>query len=134
MGRDNVVPVQVEADILVARRTARVLAVSLDFSHLELTMLATAISEIARNMIVYGKGGQMRFEVEPHPTRKGIRVIARDWGPGIANISRAMDDGFSTGQGLGLGLPGARRLMDEFELSSTVGVGTTITMTKWRRG
>ena len=133
MGRESMVPVNIEADILVARRAARAIAVDLEFSSLELTMIATAISEIARNMIVYGNGGQMRFEVAPHPTQKGIRVIARDWGPGIVNIDRAMTDGYSTGKGLGLGLPGARRLMDEFELNSTVGVGTTIIMTKWRR-
>ncbi|MES2644183.1 MAG: ATP-binding protein [Myxococcota bacterium] len=134
MARDTLVQVNIEADIFVARRAARAIAVDLDFSHLELTMIATAISEIARNMIVYGKGGQMRFETVPHSSRKGIRVIARDWGPGIADLDRAMDDGYTTGKGLGLGLPGARRLMDEFELESTVGVGTTVTMTKWRRG
>lgn len=134
MGRESLIPVNVEADILVARRAARALAVDLEFSHLELTMIATAISEIARNMIVYGMGGQMRFEIVPDGTRKGLRVIARDWGPGISDVDRAMDDGYSTGKGLGLGLPGARRLMDEFSLDSTVGVGTTVTMVKWRRG
>jgi anti-sigma regulatory factor (Ser/Thr protein kinase) len=133
MGGDSRVPVRVEADILAARRAARTMALELGFAPLELTMIATAISEIARNMIVYGGGGEMMFEAVPEPSRRGLRVIAADRGPGIPDVDRAMRDGFSTGKGLGLGLPGARRLMDDFHVASSVGNGTTVTMTKWRR-
>jgi serine/threonine-protein kinase RsbT len=133
MGADDRVPVRVEADILMARKVARTLAVELGFGPLELTMIATAISEIARNMIVYGGGGEMTFLAIPEPSRRGLRVTASDRGPGIADIERALQDGFSTGRGLGLGLPGARRLMDDFVIKSEAGVGTIITMTKWRR-
>jgi serine/threonine-protein kinase RsbT len=121
-----------EADILTARRAARALAVSAGFSSLELTLIATAISEIARNMLQYAKNGEMEFELLRDRTRAGLRVTARDEGPGIPDIARAMEDGFTTGNGLGLGLPGARRLMDEFTLESRVGAGTTIVMKKWR--
>ena len=121
-----------EADILAARRAARALAVSAGFSDLELTLIATAISEIARNMLQYAKGGEMEFEVLRDRARAGLSVTARDRGPGIPDVARAMEDGFTTGNGLGLGLPGARRLMDEFSLESKVGAGTTIVMKKWR--
>lgn len=127
------VPVRIEADILVARRVARSLAVELGFGPLELTMIATAISEIARNMIVYGGGGEMTFAALSNGSRPGLQVTASDQGPGIADVERAMADGFSTGRGLGLGLPGARRLMDEFQVASALGEGTKVTMTKWKR-
>lgn len=122
-----------EADILAARRAVRELASQLGFSDIQKIELATAISEIARNTINYARAGEMSFALVTEGTRRGISVLATDHGPGIPDLARAMDDGFSTGGGLGLGLPGARRLMDGFDIQSTVGVGTTVRMIKWVR-
>jgi serine/threonine-protein kinase RsbT len=133
MPPENLVPIKHEADILAARRTARTLATSVGFSDLDLTLIATAISEIARNMLQYGGGGVMEFELVREASRAGLSVVARDKGPGIPDVTRAMEDGFSTGNGLGLGLPGARRLMDEFVIQSAPGSGTTVIMKKWQR-
>jgi serine/threonine-protein kinase RsbT len=122
-----------ERDVLAARRVARSLAVEVGFTDIEQIEMATAISEIARNTIVYAGSGEMKFVVVRDAVRTGVRVIATDTGPGIPDLESAMHDGFSTGGGLGLGLPGAKRLMDAFEIVSTPGAGTTITMTKWHR-
>jgi RNA polymerase sigma factor (sigma-70 family) len=121
-----------DPDIVRARKSARELAAALKFSRTELTLIATAVSEIARNIVRFAGEGQIFMELvdEPWP---GVRIVARDIGPGIPDLERALTDGYSTYAGLGLGLPGARRLMDEFQLSSAVGQGTTVTMTKWRR-
>ncbi|MEW5849250.1 MAG: anti-sigma regulatory factor [Myxococcota bacterium] len=123
-----------EADILAARQTGKDLATRLPFSRVDLTLIATAISEVARNMISYAQGGEMTFVIVADGPRSALRVTARDSGPGIPDVELAMQDGYSTGGGLGLGLPGARRLMDEFSIESRVGVGTTIVMTKWADG
>jgi serine/threonine-protein kinase RsbT len=96
-------------------------------------LVATAISELARNIVDYAKRGEIILELAEHEARRGMVVIARDEGPGIPDVERAMQDGYSTGNGLGLGLPGVRRLMDEFEIVSQVGKGTTITAKKWAR-
>jgi serine/threonine-protein kinase RsbT len=120
-----------DADIVVARKAARDLAGQLNFGRTELTLLATAVSEIARNIVRFAGQGQMYLELLDQP-RPGMRIVARDAGPGIDDVGRAMEDGFSTYHGLGLGLPGARRLMDEFELHSEPGRGTTVIMTKWQ--
>lgn len=101
------------------------------FTGSDLTLIATAISELARNIIVYAERGEVILNLASENGRSGIVVIAQDEGPGIPNIEQAMQDGYSTGQSLGLGLPGARRLMDEFNIDSTVGKGTTIVMKKW---
>jgi serine/threonine-protein kinase RsbT len=132
-GRDDVVriPIVRDADVVAARRAARELAVRLGFSATELTMIATAVSEIARNIVRFTERGEVHLELIEQP-RAGLRVVARDTGPGIADVERALSDGYSTYAGLGLGLPGARRLMDEFEITSEAGRGTTVTMTKWR--
>jgi serine/threonine-protein kinase RsbT len=127
------VPIRSERDILAARRAGRELAAGLGFSDIQQIELATAISEIARNTVVYAGSGEMKFGVVSDGARTGVRVIATDVGPGIADIGSAMHDGYSTGGGLGLGLPGAKRLMDGFEVVSALGAGTTVTMTKWRR-
>jgi serine/threonine-protein kinase RsbT len=127
------IPILHDVDVLTARKAARVLAVRLGFSSTDLALIATAISEIARNILHYAERGEMTVEAVHEPVRRGIVVTARDEGPGIADIAEAMQDGFSTGEGLGLGLPGARRLMDDFSIESTVGVGTTIVMKKWTR-
>ena len=122
-----------EEDIVTARQKGRQLAASQGFSSTEQVLIATAISEITRNIIVYAKLGEITLIEIENERRKGIMVVARDEGPGIANPELAMRDGFSTANSLGIGLPGAKRLMDEFELYSTPGVGTTITMRKWVR-
>jgi serine/threonine-protein kinase RsbT len=121
-----------DGDIVQARQKGRELAQSIGFAGSDLTIIATAISEIARNIVVYADRGEISFSVAEKGGRRGILVVARDEGPGIPDIERAMRDGYSTGNSLGLGLPGARRLMDDFEIISTVGQGTTVTMRKWK--
>lgn len=122
-----------DGDIVEARRKGRELAQTIGFAGSDLTIIATAISEIARNIVVYADRGEVSLSVADNGGRRGIVVVARDEGPGIADIERAMRDGYSTGKSLGLGLPGARRLMDDFEIVSAVGEGTTVTMRKWKR-
>jgi serine/threonine-protein kinase RsbT len=122
-----------ELDIVTARQAGRQLAASLGFSSTDQTLIATAISEIARNIVVYAQRGELEISRVESAGRIGIEVIARDDGPGIENVELAMRDGYSTKQSLGLGLPGARRLMDELHVDTEVGVGTTVTMKKWRR-
>ena len=121
-----------EADVLTAAQRGGALAERLGFSRTERTQVVTAISEIAGNIWLYAGRGSVELSAADEPARVGVAVVARDEGPGIADIDLAMQDGYSTGRGLGLGLPGARRLMDEFEITSEVGVGTTIVMRKWR--
>ena len=121
------------ADIVTARQEGRRLAAEAGFSGTDLTIIATAISELARNIVAYAHDGEIILALVGDVDRKGFRVVARDGGPGIANIELAMQDGYSTGRGLGLGLPGTRRLMDEFRISSKVGVATTVTAIKWLR-
>jgi serine/threonine-protein kinase RsbT len=122
-----------DGDIVTARQKARELATQVGFSGSDLTIIATAISEVARNIVVYAIRGEIVLSATLQGSRRGVLVVARDHGPGISDIARAMRDGFSTGNSLGLGLPGAKRLMDEFEIASEVGKGTTITMRKWTR-
>lgn len=126
-------PVRSDLDVLKARQYGKELAGNLRFSASERTIIATAISEIARNTVLYAKSGQMSLKVVQHGPRRGILVVARDEGPGIPDLELAMQDGYTTSQGMGIGLPGAKRLMDEFDIVSEVGKGTTITMTKWER-
>jgi serine/threonine-protein kinase RsbT len=120
-------------DIVVARQKGRALAAELNFPTTDLALIATAISELARNVISYAERGEIRLKAVENNGRSGIVVTAKDDGPGIANVEQAVLDGYSTSGGLGLGLPGVRRLMDEFEIQSTVGAGTSVTVTKWRR-
>lgn len=127
------IPLRSEADIVTVRQQARDMASALGFSKTDLIVLATAISEVARNAVTYGGGGEILLAVVRNGTRSGISVVAQDAGPGIPDLERALQDGYSTGGGLGLGLPGARRLMDEFEIESAAGKGTRITMRKWAR-
>jgi serine/threonine-protein kinase RsbT len=131
MAADILVSVAADVDVLVARQKARALAATLRFSSSELTLIATAISEVARNILVYAQRGEIELQIVEQPRRRGFIVIARDHGPGISDIDEAMADGFSTSGSLGLGLPGAKRLMDEFDLVSEPGRGTTVTMIKW---
>jgi serine/threonine-protein kinase RsbT len=125
------VTIHSDADIIAARRMGRELAEGVGFGGSELTVIATAISEIARNIIEYAGSGEIILRQAQQGTKRGILVIAKDRGPGIPDIELAMQDGYSTSKGIGLGLPGARRLMDEFDVDSAVGKGTTVTMKKW---
>jgi serine/threonine-protein kinase RsbT len=121
-----------DPDVVSARQGARELAVRVGFTGTDLTVIATAVSEVSRNILRFAGQGQVFIQILEHP-RRGIQVVARDRGPGIADIEQALGDGYSTCQGLGLGLPGARRLMDEFAIVSEKDRGTTVTMTKWLR-
>jgi RNA polymerase sigma factor (sigma-70 family) len=125
------VPVTRDADVVVARQRGRALAAEVGFSGADQTVIATAISEITRNIVKFAQRGEVLLSPVSADRRRGIRVVARDVGPGIEDTERAMTDGYSTYHGLGLGLPGARRLMDVLELDSVPGQGTTVTMEKW---
>lgn len=127
------VPVSSDFDLVTARREGRVMAEKLGFSASEATLVATAISELARNIVNYARKGEIHIRLVNNGSRRGIAVIARDQGPGIADINLAMRAGYSTSNGLGLGLPGVKRIMDEFDIASAPGSGTTITATKWNR-
>jgi len=132
-GSELVVPIRTEIDVVIARQRARELASELRFSSSELTLIATAISEVARNIVIYAGAGEIILRIVEQGQRRGLVVFASDRGPGIADIERAMQDGYSASRGLGIGLPGSKRLMDEFVVSSEVGKGTVVTMTKWER-
>jgi serine/threonine-protein kinase RsbT len=121
-------------DILSARQKGRELARRIGFSSAEATLIATVISELARNIVLYANRGEIRIRRAESAGRAGIVVVARDDGPGIHDVRQALCVGFSTSGGLGLGLPGAKRLMDEFEITSEVGIGTTVTVKKWTAG
>ena len=125
------VPIRSDADIIMVRQQARVMAKEIGFSSSELTLIATALSELARNIVEYACHGEIILSRISQGEHQGLVIIARDKGPGITDIERAMQDGYSTGRGLGMGLPGTKRLMDEFEISSGVGHGTTVKATKW---
>jgi serine/threonine-protein kinase RsbT len=132
---DLVISIESDADVVAARQRARQLAGEADLTSTDQTLLATAISEVARNITAYAKRGEVLLSVVSDSNgRRGIQVVARDQGPGIDDIEQALRDGFSTGSGLGLGLPGARRLVDEFSIDSAPGRGTTVTLVKWGRG
>jgi len=126
------VPVNADIDIVTARQKGRELARDLGFTSTDLALIATAISELARNIILYANTGEIVLSVVENGTRRGLKVVARDDGPGIPDIERALEEGFSTSRSLGLGLSGVRRLMDEFDIVSEVGNGTTVTVKKWR--
>jgi serine/threonine-protein kinase RsbT len=125
--------IESDADVVAARQRARELAAQLDLSSTDQTLLATAISEVARNITTYAVRGEVLVSIVHEEDRSGIQVIARDDGPGIADIEQALQDGYTTGGGLGLGLPGARRLVDDFAIDSAPGRGTTVTLVKWSR-
>lgn len=131
MWDDVVVDVGNPDDIVAARQAGHHLASELGFSLTDVTMIATAISEVARNITSYAGRGAIRVGVADREGRKALVVRAEDNGPGIANIERALEDGYSTGRGLGLGLPGARRLMDRLIVESKPGAGTVVEMWKW---
>jgi serine/threonine-protein kinase RsbT len=131
VGTEVRVRIQSSADIVTARQEGRSMAATLGFSTTTLTIIATAISEVARNIVEYAKEVEIAIAPLGNGTVKGLQIVARDQGPGIVDLETAMRDGYSTSKSLGMGLPGARRLMDEFEITSAIGEGTTITMKKW---
>jgi len=120
-------------DIVTARQSGRALATELGFDSVDVTMIITAISEVSRNILEHAKRGEILVSSLREDSRDGLCVVARDEGPGIPDVAQAMQYGYSSRRGLGVGLPGAKWLMDEFEIVSEVGRGTTVTMKKWRR-
>ena len=127
------IPIESDADVVTARQRARELAAALELTSTDQTLLATAISEVARNITTYATRGEVLLSIVRAEGREGIRVVARDDGPGIENLDLAMQDGYTSGGGLGLGLPGARRLVDEFDIETGPSEGTTVTLVKWSR-
>ena len=124
-------PINIEQDVVLARQQARKLATECGMRLIDLTKLVTAVSELARNTMVYGGGGDMDWQILDDNHKVGLRLTFRDEGPGIPDINLAMTDGWTSGSGLGLGLTGAKRLVDEFELDTEPGKGTRITITRW---
>jgi serine/threonine-protein kinase RsbT len=133
LNKDRMV-IEKEQDVVPYRNRVKEFAVKMGMSLVNQTKLITAASELVRNMLKYANGGVTTIEVVSKGRENGIRLIFEDKGPGIPDISQAMKDGFSTGKSLGLGLPGAKRLASEFDIKSTVGKGTTITLIKWKNG
>jgi len=125
------VSIRHESDLVVARSHARALGAQAGLPEASAEALATAVTEVARNIIVHAGYGDAFLAIVDEPSRRGVEVVIRDEGPGISEPDQAMNDGYSTGKGLGLGLPSARRLTDEFELVTILGIGTTIRMRKW---
>ena len=126
------VSINSDQDIVTARQKGRALAIELGFSTGDATLIATSISELARNIVTYARKGEITLMVVHSSSRQGMSITASDHGPGIWDIRQAMKDGFSTSGSLGLGLPGVKRLMDEFEIDSEPGRGTVVTLKKWK--
>jgi len=122
-----------DLDIVSARVEGRDLAKALGFGTIDQARIATAISELARNIVLYAGEGTVTIRVVEQGMRKGVEVICEDHGPGIEDVSLVMRDGYSTSRGLGMGLPGAKRLVDEFEIQSQIGIGTKVVVRKWLR-
>lgn len=131
MAFESRIVIESEHDIVQARQQGRLLSSQIGLNATQQTLVATAISEVARNIVVHAGKGEILLSTLEERGRKGIRVIATDQGPGIQSLAQAMRDGYSTTHSLGMGLPGSKRLMDDFELASEIGKGTTVTMTKW---
>lgn len=125
-------PLRAEQDIVLARQGVRKLTQELGFGIVDQTKMVTAASELARNALIYGNGGEMRWEMLSDGIRRGLRLHFVDEGPGIPDLERAMTDGWTSGTGMGLGLSGAKRLVNEFHIESTVGRGTRVTITRWK--
>ncbi len=125
-------PLSTEEDLISARAASKMHAVDLSFSIINQTKVVTAASELGRNVLEHGLGGTLRIERVNHLDQLGLRMIFEDRGPGIADMDLALTDGYTSKNGLGLGLTGSKRLMDEFEIESKVGIGTTVIVTKWK--
>jgi serine/threonine-protein kinase RsbT len=128
----DTLPLQTSEDIVLVRQRVRATAMELGLSLVDQTKIVTAASELARNTVTYGGGGVVRLEVLERAGRRGLKLTFEDHGPGIPDVDAAMTDGFTTGSGLGLGLGGAKRLSNEFEISSRVGEGTMVSITRWK--
>jgi serine/threonine-protein kinase RsbT len=128
----SVQPIRSQEDIVRVRQTTRDRAVSVGFSLVDQTKIVTAASELARNTLIHGGGGEVTIEVLNEGARKGVRLVFADRGPGIPDVALALKDGYTTGSGLGLGLSGARRLSNEFSIESKPGEGTRVAITRWR--
>lgn len=131
--RENII-IQQERDLVFCRNRVKEVAVKIGMGIVNQTKLITATSEIARNMLIYGGGGIMKLEIITRGRQEGVQLIFEDKGPGIADVEKAMQDGFTTGRTLGMGLPGARRLVNEFFIQSAPGKGTTVKILKWKNG
>jgi serine/threonine-protein kinase RsbT len=131
MSREVHVKIDLPGDIVAARQQGRALAAQAGFSICESTLITTAISEMSRNILEHASHGEVTISMLKNGSRKGVKIVANDQGPGIADISMVMQDGYSSNSGLGIGLPGTKRLMDEFEIRSKIGKGTTVTVKKW---
>lgn len=131
--KSDSIPIRSSEDVVIVRTSVRKLAAELRFGIVDQTKIVTAASEIARNTLDYGHGGVVRMESVNNGVKKGLRLSFVDQGPGIRDIEQALSDGFTSGNGMGLGLGGTRRLMDEFEIASKLNEGTTVTITKWSR-
>ena len=121
-----------EQDIVMSRQTVRKLTHELKLSLVDQTKMVTAASELARNTVVYGGGGEVRWQIVTNGTKTGLRLAFEDRGPGIPNLDLAMTDGWTSGKGLGMGLSGSKRLVNEFEIRTAVGEGTCVTITRWK--
>jgi serine/threonine-protein kinase RsbT len=130
--KDESAPIRTSTDVIKIRQMVRDWAISLGFSLVDQTKVVTAASELARNALDYGGGGEFRIDVLQNDTRRGLRLTFSDSGPGIADPEQAIKDGFTTGGGLGLGLGGAKRLVNEFAIDSRPGEGTTVTIVRWK--
>jgi serine/threonine-protein kinase RsbT len=127
------VAINSDQDIILARQKGRALAAEIGFAACDATLIATAISELARNIVSYARKGEITLQRVNGGNRQGLAIIASDQGPGIPDVPQALRDGFSTSGSLGMGLPGVRRLMDEFEITSQLGRGTTVVTKKWKQ-
>jgi serine/threonine-protein kinase RsbT len=130
--KHNQLPLRTSNDVVLARQAVRQWAIELRFTLVDQTKLVTAASELARNTLDHGKGGEMKIESLNHGSRAGLRLTFADQGPGIADVEQALKDGFTTGGGMGLGLGGSKRLVNEFSIQSQVGKGTEITVVRWK--
>ena len=130
--RSDTLPLRTEHDIVLARQAVRRLTQELGFGIVDQTKMVTAASELARNALIYGGGGTLRWETLADGLRRGLRLHFVDEGPGIADVAQAMTDGWTSGTGMGLGLSGAKRLVNEFEIESRPGQGTRVTITRWK--
>jgi serine/threonine-protein kinase RsbT len=131
VARQETLPIRTSADVVVVRQKVRLWSTELRFSLVDQTKMVTAASELARNTLEHGKGGEVRLELIEKPPRRGLRLVFEDHGPGIPDTELALKEGYTTGGGLGLGLGGAKRLVNEFEIHSALGHGTRITATRW---
>ena len=132
VSKSDSVPLRTEHDVVLARQTVRRLAQELAFSLVDQTKIVTAASELARNALIYGKGGTMRWEQLLDGLRRGLRLTFDDQGPGIPDLEKAMTDGWTSGSGLGMGLSGAKRLVNDFSIESAPGKGTRVTIARWK--